>query len=232
MKDIFVYYCNIFTIIVLFIICGVLYYDNSKLTEFKNSVIIEKNNELNIKDLRAENDELKRNIKLLKDKLNNVKVKSVNHGLNVNQLRNIVKNVVKYLDEPNVVGYTELILITAIIESNNGYFFKQVKGPALGVFQMEPRTEKCLWDNYLKYNKNLKKKIENLKANNAPGLSQLETNMAYSIAMTYAHYKRTGKKVPNIKDKLELVKFHKKYYNTEKGKSRIETSLDKIVGIL
>ena len=136
------------------------------------------------------------------------------------------------MGEKNISEYTEIILMTALIESDNGYFLNQVKGPALGVFQMETNTEKCIWENYLKYKPELKKKVVDLMGNDVENLSQLQTNLSYSIAMTYVFYKRLGKKLPNINDKLEMVKFHKKYYNTEKGKSKIETSLDKIVGMM
>lgn len=232
MKNKIIYYCNMFSIFCLIFMCCFLYYENSELYVYKDRLNLEEKFKSDILILESKNKELSKNNNILSSALNNVKVKNVNHGLNVNQLRSMIKKVVKYLDENNVNGYTELILTTAIIESNNGYFFKQVKGPALGVFQMEPFTEKCIWDNYLKYNVKLKKKIEHLRGNSINGLSQLETNISYAIAMTYAHYKRTRKNIPNINNKLELVKFHKKYYNTEKGKSKIDVSLDKIVGVL
>ncbi len=40
-----------------------------------------------------------------------------------------------------------LLLCTAAIESNCGYYIKQVDGPALGIWQMEPATHDDIWEN-------------------------------------------------------------------------------------
>ena len=40
-----------------------------------------------------------------------------------------------------------LSLCTAAIESDCGYYIKQLNGPALGVWQMEPATHNDTWDN-------------------------------------------------------------------------------------
>ncbi len=40
-----------------------------------------------------------------------------------------------------------LLLSTAAIESKCGYYIKQIGGPALGIWQMEPATEKDIWSN-------------------------------------------------------------------------------------
>ena len=181
---------------------------------------------INNKCLQKENELLKNIVNSVKD--NEL---TIYRGFNKPQLAEMISNVLIYLGEKNIRNYTQLILATSMIESNMGQLHKQIKGPALGIFQMEPRTEKCIWDNYLKYNQSLKKKIEELKGKKINNLSHLQSNLGYSIAMTYIHYKRTGKKPPNSNDKLAIVKFHKKFYNTDLGKSSHEKSLKKIVGI-
>lgn len=45
----------------------------------------------------------------------------------------------------------ELLLLTCAAESAMGKYIMQVGGPARGIFQMEPNTEKDIWENWLKY---------------------------------------------------------------------------------
>ena len=51
-----------------------------------------------------------------------------------------------------------LLLGTAKAESGLIYL-KQLKGPALGLYQNEPKTHKDTWDNYLKYKPELAKLV-------------------------------------------------------------------------
>ena len=44
-----------------------------------------------------------------------------------------------------------LMVGIAIHESKGGTYLKQIKGPARGVFQVEPFTESDIWNTYLKY---------------------------------------------------------------------------------
>ena len=42
----------------------------------------------------------------------------------------------------------ELLVFTCACESLGGTYLKQVKGPALGIYQMEPATYQDIWENY------------------------------------------------------------------------------------
>lgn len=63
--------------------------------------------------------------------------------MNPQQLHDyIIKPTLKYMGKSyNTVEARFLLLCTAAIESDCGHFIKQVDGPALGIWQMEPETE-------------------------------------------------------------------------------------------
>lgn len=75
--------------------------------------------------------------------------------MDYNQFRElVVEPTLFYANE--VIPYTEeavdLLMMTAAHESNGCSYIKQINGPALGVYQMEPSTEADIWDNYLEFN--------------------------------------------------------------------------------
>lgn len=189
-----------------------------------------------VKFLKEENDRIaKENQKLRGEKdswaeqLNDLKRPVVvSRGYDKAQMSEMIENVLDYLGEKNIVGYKNLLLLTAQVESDMGHLSKQKKGPAKGIFQMEPNTEKCIWENYLKNDKGLATKIENLRTDKTPkGISQLESSVTYAISMAYVHYKRANVKIKNPADVVELAEIHKKYYNTYKGKTKVSESIKK-----
>ena len=52
-----------------------------------------------------------------------------------------------------------LLLGTAAIESDMGQFLRQINGPALGIYQMEPSTHLDIWQNYLQFREEMLKKV-------------------------------------------------------------------------
>jgi hypothetical protein len=57
----------------------------------------------------------------------------------------------------------KLLLATAIQESHLTHR-KQIRGPALSYFQIEPETHQDIWDNFLAYRPTLARKINKLLA--------------------------------------------------------------------
>lgn len=117
----------------------------------------------------------------------------------------------------NVVN---MILETACVESNCGEYIKQLKGPACGIFQIEPRTAKDIIDNFIYYRPNLRENYAKLM-NGFLSLEQnLCTNLMFQIFMCRVFYLRFAEKIP---DTVEgRAKYWKKYYNTELGKGTVE----------
>lgn len=120
----------------------------------------------------------------------------------------------------------QLLLLGTAIQESQLTFRRQIGGgPARGLFQMELKTHDDIWENYLKYNKDLTQKVEKtLSSTKADKHKELETNDKYAAAMALVHYKRhefrTGKTIPTTINKM--ADHWKKYYNTPKGRGTPE----------
>ena len=137
------------------------------------------------------------------------------------QFRELIEDVLQAigLHSPAAVN---LLLGTAAQESRLGTYLRQMgQGPALGVFQMEPATEKDLWANYLQYHPELVKKIAATTGATGPG-PQLRWNLAYQIAMARVHYLRKKPPMPAADDIAGLAAYWKQHYNTQLGKGSVE----------
>ncbi len=137
------------------------------------------------------------------------------------QLRGLIRSVLKSVDLYSEDA-VELLMMTAATESKLGTYIKQVNGPALGIFQMEPRTEDDLWENYLRYKGGLDVTID-VYATYLKG--ELEWNMGYAIVMARIHYLRVKEKLPDSGDKEAMARYYKKYWNTPKGKATVEKAI-------
>ena len=139
--------------------------------------------------------------------------------MNPRQLRELIEHVLKDagLYSPAAV---ELLLLTAAVESNLGEYIKQVGGgPARGIFQMEPSTEKDLYDNYLQYRGN---RWRTMARYNSADTRDLWFNLGYQILLARMHYMRVPEALPDPNDILAMAKYWKKYYNTWKGAGTVD----------
>lgn len=137
------------------------------------------------------------------------------------QFRELIEDVLTGLGlhSPAAVN---LLLGTAAQESRFGTYLRQMgKGPALGVFQMEPATERDIWDNYLRYQPALVEKIKGFTGESGPG-PHLRWNLAYQIAMARVHYLRKKPPMPPGDDLAGLAAYWKQHYNTRLGKGTVD----------
>lgn len=119
----------------------------------------------------------------------------------------------------------ELLMGTAAQESALGYFVKQITGPALGIFQMEPATHDDIWNNYLKYKPDLAAKVrENSVFQQA---QELAWNYKYAAMMARIHYLRCPGKLPN--EVPLMARYYKEHYNTPLGKATESEFIDNYV---
>ena len=140
------------------------------------------------------------------------------------QLREMIVDVLETAPGRRLQGQTvvELLMLTAATESRLGTYYRQVKGPALGIMQMEPPTAFDIYNNFLLYPKNadLKEWVEHLRGNQ-PVETALKYNLAYQIAMARIHYWRVKSPLPkNEVDDLAI--YWKKYFNTPAGRGTVE----------
>lgn len=133
------------------------------------------------------------------------------------QFRNLVSDVCSKLDlhSPAAVN---LLLGTAAQESGFGTYLKQIKGPALGVFQMEPATETDIWRNYLSFRTELSGRIIQVAGVSAPNVLHLEGNLIYQIALCRVYYLRKPEPMPSVDDLPGLARYWKAHYNTSEGR--------------
>ena len=148
-----------------------------------------------------------------------------------NQFKDLVSVVLKESRLYSWAG-VNLLLGTAAVESDFGRYIKQVKGPALGVFQMEPDTERDIWVNFVKFRPRLRDAIKRVS-----GVTELPTrnppslmcNLAYQVIMARIHYLRVPENLPAHDDVVGMAKYWKKHYNTLAGKGAIAKFVQRYV---
>jgi len=121
----------------------------------------------------------------------------------------------------------ELLVFTCATESNGGSLLVQVKGPALGIFQMEPITYADIWHNYIKSRSSLLSIIAmNFDAPRMPEATRMIYDLKYAAVMARIHYRRFSEPLPKADDVDGMWEYYKKYYNTPLGKSKKEKSIE------
>jgi len=115
-----------------------------------------------------------------------------------------------------------LLMGTASQESHFGTYLRQIEGPALGIFQMEPATHDDIWKNYIGYRQKISETILKLSHRRIlPSARDMVFNLKYAIAMARVHYRRAPEKLPEADDISGLGIYWKKYYNTDEGKGTV-----------
>lgn len=145
---------------------------------------------------------------------------------NVEQLRELVikptlTDMVMYSEDA-----MELLVFTCAVESEGGTYLKQIHGPALGIYQMEPETYNDIWANFLKGNNSiLLRLISNFGIVNMPSEDRMIYDLRFATAMVRLHYLRVPANLPD-KDNVEAIwKYYKAHYNTYLGKADKTKSL-------
>jgi hypothetical protein len=126
------------------------------------------------------------------------------------------------------ISYTQaaqdLLLGTAIQESRLQNI-KQIGGPALGFFQMEPATHNDIWINFLSYKPDLAACVSSfIPSGEQPLSSDLITFPKYACAMARVLYFRCPKPIPTSLE--DQAAYYKQYYNTPGGAATTEEYLN------
>lgn len=144
--------------------------------------------------------------------------------MKASELRRVIKEVL-----PNNLyssNAEELLILTAATESLGGtYLYQMGKGPARGIFQMEPATEKDILINYVRYKPELRQLLSDYVTISNDGKltyhqrhDPLTYNIAYQVLMARIHYLRDKQAIPSHKEVGQLADYWKRVYNTSKGK--------------
>ena len=67
--------------------------------------------------------------------------------INTGQLRDLITRTLKETPSGHSEDAVELLMMIAAHESRLGTYLRQVDGPALGIFQIEPTTHDDTWEN-------------------------------------------------------------------------------------
>lgn len=109
----------------------------------------------------------------------------------------------------------QLLLGTAAQESRMGTYLRQIEGPAQGIFQMEPATERDVWENFLYYRPALAERARAVKGDTR---YPLVWNLAYQTVMARLQYFRVSEPLPAAGDIPAQARYWKKHFNTFRGK--------------
>ena len=152
--------------------------------------------------------------------------------LDILQFRtNIVRPVLLALGAHSTQA-EDLLVGTAVQESNLRYLRQLNEGPARGLFQMEPNTHDDIWTNYFAYQGNFRERVEAFLVPGQDRHDQLAWNLAYATAMCRAHYRRVREKLPDPGDIDGLARYWKQYYNTAQGAGTAAEFKDKYVRLV
>ncbi len=133
----------------------------------------------------------------------------------------IITPTLKHLDMYSESA-VNLLLGTAAQESHLGYFLKQIKGPALGIYQIEPATLHDIYSNWLTYRKEISEKLSELGVIKLSAESNLIGNLYYATAMARIHYYRVPESLPAADDIEGLASYWKRFYNSHLGRGTEE----------
>jgi hypothetical protein len=128
--------------------------------------------------------------------------------------------------DPNPRAAAQLLLGTAIQESNLHFRRQLGDGPARGLFQMEPATHDDIWANFLKFNTGLGTKVASFLGGGGPSANALENNDLYAAAMARAHYRRVSAPLPAADDIAGMGAYWKAHYNTPLGAGTAQEFID------
>ena len=129
----------------------------------------------------------------------------------------------------------DLLLGTAAVETGMGYRLKQVKGPALGIYQMEPATHLDLWLHWLvpsPRRRGLREALLGLVSFHVREKLRLEgysvlheemvVSLAYATAMARCFYLRVPWPLPKAGDIQAQACYWKHWWNSERGKGTVD----------
>lgn len=124
----------------------------------------------------------------------------------------------------------ELLIGTAAHESHMGKWLRQVKGPALGIYQMEPATHQSLWKHFLRFRPDVARVVREMasqrscKADGSVADNELIHNLMYATALARVRYRGAKGPIPNTL--AGQAGYWKQWYNTPLGRGTTEKYIE------
>lgn len=148
--------------------------------------------------------------------------------MNPNQLRSLIHRVLsKLADQAGIPTLysddaVELLMLTAAQESHCGRYLEQIKGPALGIFQMEPAS---YWDLVYRlsiHNPELHMAVTEWNLLAIEDDLEMRGNIPLQIVMARAYYYKRPGKLPAADNVPAMAGYYKQHWNTYLGKATVE----------
>lgn len=114
-----------------------------------------------------------------------------------------------------------LVLGTAAVESQFRWLKQKGTGPALGLYQMEPKTHSWLIFSFIPHHFEYGSLVEGLTYSHFDN-QRLIYDLKYATQMCRIKYYSSPLPLPTSVDPMELGKYWKKIYNTEQGEGTVE----------
>ena len=108
----------------------------------------------------------------------------------------------------------QLLLGTALVESNLEHIVQVGSGPALGPYQMEPATHDDIWENYLQGRPARRLDVAKHLIGNHRSASEMKGNLYYATAMARIHYWRVKAALPPKGDIEAQAWYWKRWFHT------------------
>jgi hypothetical protein len=131
--------------------------------------------------------------------------------INYRQFEDLTGEILVEMDASSLEALKAIMMIVAH-ESHGGTYIKQIKGPALGVIQMEPATHESLWTHADSI------RVNAIKCQVVKDVNALRWDLKYNIFMARSMLLTDPQPLPTTD--LGLSRYLKDFYNTASGKAR------------
>lgn len=119
----------------------------------------------------------------------------------------------------------KLLVMIACHESAGFKYRKQISGPAISFFQIEPATFSDVWDRYLGTRQLKKSNVSQFLPNDLAPLEALATSDEFATAIARMKLYMVPAALPLVTDDEALARYAKKHWNTYLGKATPEKYL-------
>lgn len=112
----------------------------------------------------------------------------------------------------------EILMMIAAHESGLGRTYTQAgRGPALGIYQIEPSTLTDNYINFLKWRPALATRVAEVSGVDGIDLDHLKANLIYGTIHARIKLYRSPDKLPSSSDVAGMAEYAKKYFNSNLG---------------
>ena len=115
-----------------------------------------------------------------------------------------------------------MVMRTGMAETGFRHLKQMGDGPALGFFQVEPKTIMDTIDNYVKYRPKIEADLNELGFEKKDLAYRMMSNIGLQAAFCRLKYRRDKFAMPSCKDINAQAEYWKRVYNTKLGKGTVE----------